>query len=195
VRNASDWWWTARDHGKGTDGRQSLALFISNRSSREKLIKYQANTSCVIMSVILMTTLFYKALILQGEIWCWSLLGLKGLNKGSQLNLLRLNLLVLVRFLYFKISTNFIPFVLRLSPLSECLTSYRWLRSQWNDHVPTVQGCYTIHWRCTLEGQARGMAFFYIIRGDHPPLPPPRGVLDQSFGIGEPPRVWNPNPV
>ena len=32
------------------------------------------------MSVILMTTLFYKALILQGEIWCWSLLGLKGLK-------------------------------------------------------------------------------------------------------------------
>ena len=31
------------------------------------------------MSVILMTTLFNKALILQGEIWCWSLLGLKGL--------------------------------------------------------------------------------------------------------------------
>ena len=31
------------------------------------------------MSVILMTTLFYKELILQGEIWCWSLLGLKGL--------------------------------------------------------------------------------------------------------------------
>ena len=27
-----------------------------------------------------MTTLFYKALILQGEIWCWSLLGLKELN-------------------------------------------------------------------------------------------------------------------
>ena len=32
------------------------------------------------MSVILMTTLFYKALILQGEIWHWSLLGFKGLN-------------------------------------------------------------------------------------------------------------------
>ena len=31
------------------------------------------------MSLILMTTLFYKALILQGEIWCWSFLGLKGL--------------------------------------------------------------------------------------------------------------------
>ena len=31
------------------------------------------------MSEILMTTLFYKELILQGEIWCWSLLGLKGL--------------------------------------------------------------------------------------------------------------------
>ena len=33
------------------------------------------------MSVILITTLFYKALISQGEIWCWSLLGLKGLKK------------------------------------------------------------------------------------------------------------------
>ena len=32
------------------------------------------------MSVILMTTLFYKALIVRGEIWCWSLLGLKGLK-------------------------------------------------------------------------------------------------------------------
>jgi len=48
-------------------------LFVSYRSKGEKLIKYQANSSCVIMSVILMTTLFYKALILQGEIWCWSL--------------------------------------------------------------------------------------------------------------------------
>ena len=35
------------------------------------------------MSVILMTTLFYKALILQGEIWCWSLLGLKGHLKSE----------------------------------------------------------------------------------------------------------------
>ena len=54
-------------------------LFISSRSSGEKLIKYQANSSCVIMSIILITNLFYKALILQGEIWCWSLLRLKGL--------------------------------------------------------------------------------------------------------------------
>ena len=38
-----------------------------------EVLKYQANSSCVIMSVILMTTLFYKGLILQGEIWCWSL--------------------------------------------------------------------------------------------------------------------------
>ena len=45
-----------------------LPLFISYKSSGEKLIKYQANSSCVIMSVILMTTPFYKALILQGEI-------------------------------------------------------------------------------------------------------------------------------
>ena len=42
-----------------------LPLFISYRSSGEKLIKYQAKLSYVIMSVILMTTLFYKALILQ----------------------------------------------------------------------------------------------------------------------------------
>ena len=32
------------------------------------------------MSLILMTTLLYKALILQREIWCWSLLGLTRLN-------------------------------------------------------------------------------------------------------------------
>ena len=39
-----------------------------HRSSGKKLIKYRANSSYVIMSVILMTTLFYKAFILQGEI-------------------------------------------------------------------------------------------------------------------------------
>ena len=27
-----------------------------------------------------MTTVFYKAVIIQGEIWCWSLLGPKGLS-------------------------------------------------------------------------------------------------------------------
>ena len=43
-----------------------LPLFIFNRSSGEKLIEYQAH--CEIMSVILMTILFYRALILQGEI-------------------------------------------------------------------------------------------------------------------------------
>ena len=59
---------------------QLLSLLISYRSSGEKLIKYQANSSCVIMFVILITTLFYKALKLQREIWCWSLLGLKGLR-------------------------------------------------------------------------------------------------------------------
>ena len=57
-----------------------LPLFIFYRNGAEKFIKYQANSSCVIISLILMTTLFYKALILQGEIWCWSFLGLKGLR-------------------------------------------------------------------------------------------------------------------
>ena len=47
---------------------QLLSLLISYRSSGEKLIKYQANSSCVIMFVILITTLFYKALKLQEEI-------------------------------------------------------------------------------------------------------------------------------
>ena len=38
------------------------------------------------MSVILMTTLFYKALILQGEIRYWSVLGLKGLTEKAPLS-------------------------------------------------------------------------------------------------------------
>ena len=40
----------------------ALIYFLQKRW--EKLTKYQANSSCVIMSVILMTTLFYKALII-----------------------------------------------------------------------------------------------------------------------------------
>ena len=35
------------------------------------------------MSIILMITLFKKALILLGEISCWSLPGLKGLSNGD----------------------------------------------------------------------------------------------------------------
>ena len=45
-----------------------MALFISYRSSGEKLRKYQANSSCVIMFVILMTTLFYKAVMYKEKI-------------------------------------------------------------------------------------------------------------------------------
>ena len=73
-----------------------LSLFISYRSSGEKLIKYQANSSCVIMSVILITTLFYKALILQGEIWCWSLLGLKGLKQLDATKSVFLNVFTII---------------------------------------------------------------------------------------------------
>ena len=58
--------------------------FLSYRSGGEKLVRYQENSSCVIMSVILMTTLFYKALTLHGEIWCWTLLGLKRLILGMK---------------------------------------------------------------------------------------------------------------
>ena len=42
-RETSDWWWTARDHGKGTDGRQSLLpaflwahIFIKRETSGYK---------------------------------------------------------------------------------------------------------------------------------------------------------------
>ena len=55
-----------------------LPLFICSRSSGEKVVKSQATSSRLIMSVILMTSLSYKALMFQREIWCWSLLGLKG---------------------------------------------------------------------------------------------------------------------
>ena len=42
-----------------------LPLYISYRSSREKLLNYQANSLCQILSSILATALFYKVLILQ----------------------------------------------------------------------------------------------------------------------------------
>ena len=59
-----------------------LSLYVFNRSSGQNLLKYQLDSSCVIRSSILMTTVFYKAVILQGEIWRWSLLGLKGLRSN-----------------------------------------------------------------------------------------------------------------
>ena len=45
-----------------------LSLYIFNRNSEVSLLKYQLDSSCVIMSFILMITLFYKTVILQGEI-------------------------------------------------------------------------------------------------------------------------------
>ena len=60
-------------------------LFISYRSSGENLIKYQENSPCVIKCLILMTTLFYKGLILQGQNWCWSHWKLKGLRQDRLL--------------------------------------------------------------------------------------------------------------
>ena len=57
-------------------------LFLIEVVRWENLLKYQLDSSCVIRSSILMTTVFYKEVILQGEIWCWSLLGLKGLRNA-----------------------------------------------------------------------------------------------------------------
>ena len=54
---------------------------FSKEVGGENLLKYQKDSFCVIISLILMTTLFYKAVILQREIWHWSLLGLEGLMK------------------------------------------------------------------------------------------------------------------
>ena len=54
-------------------------MFSIEVAGKNYLFKYQLDLSCVIMSLILMTTLFYKAVILKGEIWHWStLLVLKG---------------------------------------------------------------------------------------------------------------------
>ena len=50
------------------------------RSRGEKLLKYKANLSYEIMSLILVTTLFHKAMILQGENWVLITLGFKGLK-------------------------------------------------------------------------------------------------------------------
>ena len=45
-----------------------VASIHFHQSSGEKLIKYLANSSCVIVSLILIITLFYKEIRLQGEI-------------------------------------------------------------------------------------------------------------------------------
>ena len=66
-----------------------IQILICYPYSKENLLKYQVNSSCVIMSSILMTTVFYKAVILHGEIWCLSLLG------GSAC---RVKLLMLINF-------------------------------------------------------------------------------------------------
>ena len=50
--------------------------YFLSRSSGEKLLKYQLDSFSLIMDSILMSTQFYKALIFQGEMWCWPLLGL-----------------------------------------------------------------------------------------------------------------------
>ena len=57
-----------------------LPLYTSYTKSGEKVLKCQHNSSCVFVSLILITTLFYKSSILRGEIWFWSSLGLKGFN-------------------------------------------------------------------------------------------------------------------
>ena len=45
---------------------------------------YQLDSSCVIRPSILVTTVFYKPVILQGEIWRLLILGLKGLLENPK---------------------------------------------------------------------------------------------------------------
>lgn len=64
---------------------QLLPLHISHHEvvwSTSNVLHYQAKyyLSCAILSLNLLITLFYKALILPGENRCWSLLGCKGLS-------------------------------------------------------------------------------------------------------------------
>ena len=67
-------------------------LFLASIHFLQKLINYQANSSCVVMSLILMTTLFYKALMLQGEILM--LITLRSYRVKSELAVQALFLLV-----------------------------------------------------------------------------------------------------
>ena len=60
-------------------------LYVSYKSSSKKLLKYELIVSCVIIFLILITNLFHRALISQAEFWYWSLLGLEGLKKISNL--------------------------------------------------------------------------------------------------------------
>ena len=54
-------------------------LYILLRTSWENLINHQ-DSSLSVVYLILMICMCYKGLISWGEIWCWPLLGLKGLN-------------------------------------------------------------------------------------------------------------------
>ena len=54
-------------------------ILFSTTCSWENLFKQQDSFSLVIISLILVTCTCYNALMWWGEIWCWSLLGLKGL--------------------------------------------------------------------------------------------------------------------
>ena len=54
--------------------------YILFSTTWEKLFKHQDNLSLVIISLILITCTCYNALMWRGEIWCWSILWLTGLN-------------------------------------------------------------------------------------------------------------------
>ena len=70
------------------------------------------------MSVILMTTLFYKALILQGEIWCWSILGVKGLIAYHRIAGISAKLMLVVQISSIEIYTEKIKLSLVVFELS-----------------------------------------------------------------------------
>ena len=60
--------WDGRLFEVGANSRSGAYSNKYGRSNGENLLKYQLHSSCVIMSLILMTTVFYKAVIFQEEI-------------------------------------------------------------------------------------------------------------------------------
>ena len=88
------------------------------------------------MSLILMTTLFYKALILLGEIWCWSVLGFKGLKLSVLLYPSRLALLFAGReqFCNFSVKNTEINLKLKTWTLFKNVLFYTGRKSQNKSH-------------------------------------------------------------
>lgn len=73
------WCMRKRSLTRGGHSREVVIMREFTVVERSMLFKYQLTSSCVIISLILMTTLLYETLVQQGEIQYWTILGYKGL--------------------------------------------------------------------------------------------------------------------